>query len=88
MYDADKAGDFTQLDIFSRKSFCRIPQEAYEQAIPMMFEGTSMPVPIGWDAVLRAEYGQDYMTPIRGNMSHDYPFYKKQIKKVEERGNS
>lgn len=88
MYDTDKAGDFTQLDIFSRKSFCRIPQEAYEQAIPMMFEGTSMPVPIGWDAVLRAEYGQDYMTPIRGNMSHDYPFYKKQIKKVEERGNS
>lgn len=88
MYDTDKAGDFTQLDIFSRKSFCRMPQEAYEQAIPMMFEGVSMPVPVGWDAVLRAEYGDDYMTPIRGSMSHDYPFYKKQIKKIEERGNS
>ena len=87
MYDAEEQGELTQIEVFSRKSFCRIPQEAYEKSIPMMFEGTDVQVPVGWDTVLRAEYGDDYMTPIqvRSSACHDYPFYKKQMKILEER---
>ncbi len=89
MYDDEAEGNITMMDTFSRKSFCRIPQEAYAGTVSMMFEGMQIPVPIGWDMVLKAEYGEDYMTPMRGGQKHDYPFYKKQLKNVsKKRGNS
>lgn len=85
MYDEEARGDITKLDTFSRKPFCRIPKEAFERTIPMEFEEIEIPVPVGWDMVLRAEYGEDYMTPVRGGQKHDYPFYKKQLKQVQEK---
>jgi hypothetical protein len=33
--------------------------------------------------VVKAEFGEDYMTPVRGSL-HDYPFYKNQQKILEE----
>lgn len=56
------------------------------------FESVFLPVPKGWDSVLKVEYG-NYMTPVRGTTDHDYPFYKKQleelrnmVRKMEEKG--
>ena len=53
-----------------------IPKEAYGEAIRMPFENTTIPVPVGYDLLLRKKYGDDYMTPRIYVPGHDYPFYK------------
>lgn len=54
-------------------------REWYENICDMEFENTTIPVPIGYDELLRIKYGDDYMTPKNVGSSHDYPFYNKQI---------
>lgn len=49
------------------------------------FEDILMPVPIAYDEVLKGYYGEDYMVPKRMPAAHDYPFYKKQDRELEER---
>lgn len=85
MYDEEEKGDII-MDWFFDSSFCRIPREAFDGTVPMLFEGMQIPAPVGYDTVLRAQYGADYMTPKRGAQLHDYPFYKKQIKSLQEKG--
>lgn len=55
-----------------------IPVEAYRSWTMMSFEYTTIPVPDGYDYILKVKYGDNYMTPVQGGGSHDYPFYKKQ----------
>jgi len=52
-------------------------KEWYRDCIFLPFEYFELPVPIDYDAVLKALYG-DYMIPVRYTSGHDYPFYKKQ----------
>ena len=61
-----------------------IPVEMYGRTIEMPFEATTIPVPVGYDTILRTKYGADYMTPINRSSSHDYPFYKKQEAALKE----
>ncbi len=62
--------------------------DSYEQSIEIPFENIMIPVPIGYKDVLNALFGENYMTPIRGTMGHEYPFYKKQDLKLEEMRNN
>jgi len=50
-------------------------KEWYDDAIEMPFENITIAVPIGYDGVLKAQFG-DYMTPVQGTADHAYPFYK------------
>lgn len=52
-------------------------KEWYAECIWLPFENIKVPAPSGYDQILTALYG-DYMTPVRGTASHEYPFYKKQ----------
>lgn len=56
----------------------------YSEYIDMPFENTTIPVPIGYDGILKCDYGPDYMTPKNVGSSHDYPFYKEQIQGLKE----
>ena len=42
-----------------------------------------MPVPIGYEHILRVKYG-DYTVITNHTSSHDYPVYKKQLEKLRE----
>jgi lipopolysaccharide cholinephosphotransferase len=35
----------------------------YQQILEMPFETTTIPVPVGYDGLLKIKYGEDYMTP-------------------------
>lgn len=66
----------------------QIPKECYAYAIPMRFENIEIDVPVGYQEVLTAEFG-DYMQFEKGKSDHGYPFYghmeeelKKQIRNV------
>lgn len=44
----------------------------------MPFEHVTMRVPDNYDEILTAEFGPDYMTPVKFLSGHSYPFYKVQ----------
>lgn len=52
----------------------------YSDIVYVKYEGIEIPIPNGSHEILRALYGDDYMTPIRGGQLHDYPFFEKQKK--------
>ena len=58
--------------------------EWYSDTIDMPFENTTIPVPSGYDGILKIKYGDNYMTPVQCSSSHDYPFYKKQDNSLRE----
>ncbi|MCI9319149.1 MAG: LicD family protein [Lachnospiraceae bacterium] len=55
----------------------------FRERIELPFETVTVPAPKEYDLILRQYYG-DYMTPVQGTQSHDYPFYKKQEKILAE----
>lgn len=61
------------------------PKECYADSIRMPFENTMIPVPVGYDCILKRKYG-DYMKSVRKGGSHDYPLYDKQEKYLSENG--
>jgi len=60
-------------------------KEWYKECIPMTFENMQVLVPIGYEKVLEALYG-DWRQVVRDAASHDYPFYKSQRDFLERRG--
>ena len=58
------------------------PKEYYSEAIEMPFEYTTIPVPVGYDAILKQKYGENYMIPIIGGTNHTYPFYMEQKREL------
>ncbi len=61
----------------------KIPKEHYAEAVWLPFENTQIPIPVGYDAILKIKYG-DYMRPVRDGSSHDYPFFDRQRVIYEE----
>lgn len=57
-------------------------REWYEDVCNITFENTTIPVPAGFDGLLKIKYGENYMTPRNTGSSHDYPFYKSQIEEL------
>ncbi len=55
----------------------------YEDVIYLPFETFELPVPIGYDGVLRSWYG-DYMVKIRNTSTHEYPIYVNQIRSLRD----
>ncbi len=57
---------------------CR-PIECYKSRTELPFECTTIMVPSGYQEVLRAIYGENYMTPVFNGAGHDYPFFKHEV---------
>ncbi|SES00918.1 lipopolysaccharide cholinephosphotransferase [Butyrivibrio fibrisolvens] len=58
------------------------PLLAFSSIIYTDFEFTKVPIPSGYTDVLKAEYGEDYMTPIKNFSLHDYPHFKNQERSI------
>ena len=84
MYTKDEADAISQLCLLAADENYRLPKECYENVIEMPFENILMPVPVGYDQVLRLRYGNDYMTPVKHWDTHVYPFFKPQEEMLRE----
>lgn len=62
--------------------YLRLPKEYYEKQIWLPFENILLPVPSGYDEMLRKRYG-DYMKLVRNCGGHDYPFFAAQKKQLQ-----
>lgn len=83
-FSEDEASELTQLFPFGmRDPKFRYPKEYYRDFIRVPFENTTIPVPLGYDAMLRRRYG-DYMVIRKGRSAHDYPFYEGQQEELDK----
>ncbi|MCR5701951.1 MAG: LicD family protein [Lachnospiraceae bacterium] len=57
----------------------------FKQSIRVPYENWNISIPKEYNEVLTALFGADYMVPVRGTQSHEYPFYKKQKKLAKEK---
>lgn len=55
----------------------------FEQIEYLPFEGFDLPVPVGYDAILRTIYG-DYTKKVKSMSLHDYPCYKRQLEELRK----
>lgn len=62
---------------------CKYRREWFEGTIELPFENIVVPAPVGYKDILRAIYGEDYMTP-QIKFTHEYPFYKIQDLELEK----
>ena len=78
MYWDDEPDEVSLLPDLARNREFRFPIECYSSTIDIPFENTTIPVPVGYDYILRKRYGENYMTPIQCTSSHEYPFFRSQ----------
>ncbi len=81
---SEEADYLTRYDEYAKDRSKKFPKEWLENTIELPFEYISMPVPVVYDAVLKARFGSGYMMPAREPALHGYPFYSKQM---EDTGN-
>lgn len=58
-------------------------KEWFDDVKMQPFENVKIPVPKGYDEILKKIYG-DYQKRVRASGMHDYPIYKKQLEHVRE----
>lgn len=59
------------------KSYKGFPKEYYEKSVKVPYEGDYIRVPVGYEALLWAKYG-DFYQIVKGSSAHGYPFYEAQ----------
>lgn len=83
MYANQECQELTQMNSFCCFNYS-VSMNDYEDIIMMPFENIMVPVPIGYDNILRKKYGDEYMIPEKKDAGHDYPFYGKMLESVHE----
>ena len=74
IYNNTGAANLTIEPFYVNRPDVRIPALCYDGFEMMRFESMTVPVPTGYDGILRAWYGDDYMTPKQSAM---HPFLDK-----------
>ncbi len=77
-----------RYDEYTKDKTKKFPIEHFATTLQLPFENTSIPVPIGYDEVLRKRFGDNYIIPRREAAAHDYPFFKKQLDENVYYGNA
>lgn len=78
------AEDMTQMCVMATNPGFRVPKSCYASTIDMPFEHITIPVPVGYDEILKKNYGENYMLPVNQRGGHDYPFFQKQEIQLRE----
>ena len=82
MYGSSDGRMMTQTDCFISRDNYFISAEAYADVIMVPFENIMVPIPVGYDEILRVKYGEEYMTPINIGAGHGYPFYNTFVREL------
>ena len=75
----DEADFAARYDEYSKNNLKKFPKENLKHTIYIPFEYTQVSVPVGYDSVLQARFGDKYIIPRQERGAHDYPFYRKQL---------
>ena len=88
LYNEEESEYMTTYTSWIKMEEFKLRKEWLNEAILLPFENIKISAPSMYDEVLKVQFG-DYMTPLIGTATHDYPFYghmqielEKQIKAV------
>ena len=81
--DGDRVGFLPETQKPGRHDDAYLP-EWFGEPVLLPFEHLSVPAPRGYEQILAAEYGADYMTPKQGGGEHTYPFYQAQYARLKQ----
>ena len=59
------------------------PRSVFQEKTYLSFCGAKLPAPLGWESVLKAEYG-DYTKRVKAGGEHDYPCFKGQEENMQK----
>lgn len=69
-------------DCVSSTHDARRKLNCYQTTVMKPFEMMQVPVPEGYEEILKVRYGENYMTPVQGGAAHEYPFFAPQERKI------
>lgn len=76
MYTAEEAKEAVHMLRWSYGSPYKWPVESFKTLLMCPFEGIEIPIPSGYDDILKAYYGNYMERAYIGGDAHDYPFYR------------
>ena len=85
VYTEEESEEIALMPLWLERGSQSYPKSYFMDTVRLPFEQTTIPVSAAYDFMLKKKYG-DYMKMVRKGGSHDYPYYKKQIKIMEEQG--
>lgn len=82
-YNENDGSHFVMYMDYARWPSKIYQKEWFAEAVQKPFEGFLVPVPGGYDEILKKIYG-DYHVRVRSGGMHDYPLYNRQLKHLRE----
>ncbi len=82
LYGKEEAEYITNYPFWILDDKYKMKKEWYDTAVKIPFENMKLAVPVEYEKVLEAEYG-DWKTPVRGTAAHNYPFYENQEEQMK-----
>ncbi len=76
MYSENDGEDVAVMTYLVSNPRKRFRKEWFSESINMPFERGNFPAPVDYEKILEAEFGTSYMTPIRIEGDHTYPYYR------------
>jgi len=77
--DADYIVEYVDYDKWGKK----FKKEWFNETYSATFENLMLPVPCGYDEILKTIYGQ-YQIPVKHWDGHEYPFYARQLRELRK----
>ena len=87
IFSAYKDSDSTEIVLtpyWLKDGSHRYKAQWFKDIVEIPFETGYIKVPAQYDIILRTEYGDGYMTPVRAGGVHDYPHYEGQENAIRE----
>ena len=85
IYTEEESKEIALMPLWLEHGRQSYPKSYFKDTVRLPFEQITIPVSAAYDFMLKKKYG-DYMKMIRKGGSHDYPYYSKQMKIIEEKG--
>lgn len=85
MYQEEECDEMVSFQGNISRLAGRWKKEWFDKALPMGYDVTWIPVPVEYDKVLRATFG-DYRNPVYHGGGHDYPYYSAQLELLQKSG--
>ena len=83
MYDEEESDYLVHYMDYSRHQWKKFPKECFAEVYGATFENFVLPIPCGYELVLRRIYGA-YEVIRRKTGKHEYPFYARQLRCLRE----
>lgn len=83
LYTKEEADEVVLMKYWVSNSSHKYSLDLFEKTVDLPFENIQIKAPVGYDQVLRVEYG-DYMRIVKTAGSHGYPYYDIQIRELEK----